>query len=142
MIVCVPVTPAGEIDPRWGRAARVAVADVQDDAVTSWKEFEVGWDALHDMGSEGGHHARVARFLLEHGAEVVVADHMGDPMLHMLAEMGVDVRPLKRSRRAASPRFDPRSMGGSGSSRRSLPSDRSCCLGCRRPSFPIRSSFG
>ncbi len=44
------------------------------------------------MGSEGGHHARVARFLLEHGTEVVVADHMGDPMLHMLAEMGVEVR--------------------------------------------------
>jgi hypothetical protein len=27
MIVCVPVTPTGEIDPRWGRAARVAVVD-------------------------------------------------------------------------------------------------------------------
>ena len=92
MIVCVPVTPTGEIDPRWGRAARVAVADARDGAVTSWEEIEVGWDGLHDMGSEGGHHARVARFLLEHGAEVVVADHMGDPMLHMLAEMGVEVR--------------------------------------------------
>jgi predicted Fe-Mo cluster-binding NifX family protein len=92
MIVCVPVTPTGEIDPRWGRAARVAVAGVLDGGISSWEEFEVGWDTLHDVGSEGGHHARVARFLLEHGAEVVVADHMGDPMLNMLAEMGVDVR--------------------------------------------------
>lgn len=92
MIVCVPVTPAGEIDPRWGRAARVAVADVRDGALASWEEFEVGWDALHDTGSEGGHHARVARFLKEHGTGVVVAHHMGDPMLHMLAAMGVAVR--------------------------------------------------
>lgn len=92
MIVCVPVTPAGEIDPRWGRAALVAIADVQDGGLTSWQEIEVGWDTLHDAGTEGGHHARVATFLLEHGTEVVVAHHMGDPMLHMLAAMGVDVR--------------------------------------------------
>lgn len=92
MIVCVPVTPGGDIDPRWGRAARVVVADVRDGEVTSWEEILVGWDELHDMGSEGGHHARVARFLQEHDTEVVVADHMGDPMLKMLAEMGVDVR--------------------------------------------------
>ena len=82
MIVCVPVTPTGEIDPRWGRAARVAVADARDGAVTSWEEIEVGWDGLHDMGSEGGHHARVARFLLEHGAEVVVG---ADGTVHALA---------------------------------------------------------
>ena len=92
MIICAPVTQAGEIDPRWGKAARVAVTDVQDGAFASWEEIEVGWDVLHDAGTEGGHHARVARFLQEHGAEVVVAHHMGDPMLHMLAAMGVDVR--------------------------------------------------
>lgn len=92
MIVCVPVTPAGEIDPRWGRAARVAIADVRDGVVARWEEIEVSWDAAHDMGSEGSHHARVARFLQEHGTEVVVAHHMGDPMLHMLEAMGVHVR--------------------------------------------------
>lgn len=92
MIVCVPVTQTGEVDPRWGKAARVAVTDVQVGGFATWEEIEVGWDALHDAGSEGGHHARVARFLQEHGTEVVVAHHMGDPMLHMLAAMGVDVR--------------------------------------------------
>lgn len=92
MIVCVPVTPAGEIDPRWGRAARVAVTDLQDGVFASWEEIEVGWDVLHDTGSEGGHHARVARFLQEQGTNIVVAHHMGDPMLQMLAAMGVEVR--------------------------------------------------
>ena len=92
MIVCVPVTPVGEIDPRWGRAARVAIAKVDDGAIARWDEIDVGWDALHDAGSEGGHHARVARFLREQGTEVVVAHHMGDPMLQMLAAMGVQVR--------------------------------------------------
>jgi predicted Fe-Mo cluster-binding NifX family protein len=92
MIVCVPVTPGGDIDPRWGRAGRVAVADVQDGAVSRWDEIDVGWDALHDVGTPGGHHARVARFLKEHGAELIVADHMGDPMVQMLGAMGVRLR--------------------------------------------------
>lgn len=92
MIVCVPVTPVSEIDPRWGRAARVAIAEVDDGAIARWDEIDVGWDVLHDAGSEGGHHARVARFLQEQGIEVVVANHMGDPMLKMLAAMGVQVR--------------------------------------------------
>jgi predicted Fe-Mo cluster-binding NifX family protein len=92
MIVCVPVTPAGEIDPRWGRAARIAVADVRKGLIAHWEEIEVGWDTAHDLGSEGSHHARVARFLQERGTEVVIAHHMGDPMLRMLEAMGVHVR--------------------------------------------------
>ena len=92
MIVCVPVTPAGEIDPRWGRAARVAVVDLRDGGIARWEEIQVGWDATHDVGSEGSHHARVARFLQEQAAEIVVAHHMGDPMLQMLEAMGVQVR--------------------------------------------------
>ena len=30
MRVCVPITDDGQVDPRWGRADRVAVADVAD----------------------------------------------------------------------------------------------------------------
>jgi predicted Fe-Mo cluster-binding NifX family protein len=91
MIVCVPVTPDGDVDPRWGRAAQVAIADVRDGAIVSWEELAVGWDALHDEGTEGGHHARVARFLKSHGTQVVVAHHMGEPMEVMLGAMGVRV---------------------------------------------------
>ena len=92
MIICVPVTPTGEIDPRWGRAARVAIADVKDGKVAGWEEIDVGWDVLHDAGSEGGHHARVARFLQEQHVEVIVAGHMGPPMAQMLERMGLEVR--------------------------------------------------
>jgi predicted Fe-Mo cluster-binding NifX family protein len=92
MIACVPVTPTGEIDPRWGRAGRVAIADVRDGALERWQEVEVGWDVAHDMGPEGDHHARVARFLQEQGVQVVVAHHMGEPMRHMLDAMGLHVR--------------------------------------------------
>ena len=45
-----------------------------------------------DAGPEGGHHARVARFLQDHRIEVVVAHHMGEPMAQMLDRMGIDVR--------------------------------------------------
>ena len=92
MILCVPVTESGEVDPRWGRAGRVAVTEVVGGTVRSWEEFDVAWDRLHDEGSEGGHHARVARFVQEHRATIVVAGHMGDPMLQMLRRMDIGVR--------------------------------------------------
>ncbi len=92
MIICIPVTEDGFVDPRWGRAKRVAVAKVSGDRIENWQEFDVGWDSLHDSGSEGGHHARIARFLREHNVEEVVVNHMGPPMEHMLDKMGIVVR--------------------------------------------------
>jgi predicted Fe-Mo cluster-binding NifX family protein len=92
MVVCVPVTAGGLIDLRWGRADRVAITEITGDAIGAWQEYEVGWHALHDAGTEGSHHARVARFLREHHVEAVVANHMGTPMVHMLDRMGVKVR--------------------------------------------------
>ena len=92
MIVCVPVTPEGEIDPRWGRAARVAVARVEGGRITAWDEHQVAWDVLHDVGTEGGHHGRVATFLRDHGVEVVVAGHVGPPMVQMLDKMRILTR--------------------------------------------------
>lgn len=92
MVVCVPVGEDGQVDPRWGRAGRVAVARVEWGAIAGWREFGVRWDELHDEGTEGGHHARIARFLREHGIEVVAAGHMGRPMLEMIERMGIRVR--------------------------------------------------
>lgn len=92
MKVCVPVTPDGLVDPRWGRAARVAVARIDAGAIVEWDEHDVGWDVLHDVGTEGGHHARVARFLTDQGIDVVVADHMGRPMVQMLGKMRIVAR--------------------------------------------------
>jgi predicted Fe-Mo cluster-binding NifX family protein len=92
MLVCIPVTKDGSIDPRWGRADRVAIAEVTVDGIGHWQEFDVGWGTLHDAGSEGSHHARVARFLLDHHVEVVVANHMGEPMVRMLQQMGIRAR--------------------------------------------------
>ena len=91
MIVCVPVMPDGSIDPRWGRAQCVAVANVADGVVASWQEYDVGWGTSHDAAPEGQHHANIARFLKEHGVQRVVANHMGDGMRQMLASMRIDV---------------------------------------------------
>jgi predicted Fe-Mo cluster-binding NifX family protein len=89
MIVAIPVTDEARTAPGWGRAQRVAVANTSDATVTDWREFEVGWDVAHDEGADSAHHARVARFLLDHRVEVVVADHMGEGMARMLATMGI-----------------------------------------------------
>ena len=50
MILCVPVTADGLVDPRWGRADHVAVADVRGNVIARWEEFDVGWGRLHDAG--------------------------------------------------------------------------------------------
>jgi predicted Fe-Mo cluster-binding NifX family protein len=92
MIVCVPVTGDGQVGDGWGRATRVAVADLRGGRIAAWTEHDVRWDALHDVGTEGGHHARVATFLNDHAVEVVVAGHMGPPMQQMLMKMRIVAR--------------------------------------------------
>ena len=92
IVVCVPVTGDGLLGPSWGRAERVAVATVSEDGIGDWQEFEVGWDNLHDAGTEGSHHARIARFLLDHHIQAVAAHHMGPAMVNMLSKMGLTVR--------------------------------------------------
>ena len=91
MIVCVPVESGGAVDPRWGRASRVALATIEDGEVTAWDVHDVGWDTLHDTGSEARHHARVAGFLRDHHVDVVVANHMGGGMRQMLDTMHITV---------------------------------------------------
>jgi predicted Fe-Mo cluster-binding NifX family protein len=92
VIVCVPVTTDGNVDSSWGRAARVAVARLEGGRIVAWNEHDVAWDVLHDVGTEGGHHARVATFLRDHAVEVVVAGHMGPPMVNMLSQMRILAR--------------------------------------------------
>ena len=92
MIVCVAVTPDGMVGGGWGRAPRVAIAKIEAGRIAVWDEYPVGWDVLHDVGTEGGHHGRIATFLKEHDVAVVVAGHMGPPMVQMLGKMRIIVR--------------------------------------------------
>jgi predicted Fe-Mo cluster-binding NifX family protein len=89
MIACLPVRPDGEVAAGWGRARRVAVASVTEDGITTWQELDVAWDVLHDEGTEGAHHARVARFLREYHVEVVITEHLGAGMARMIGSMGI-----------------------------------------------------
>lgn len=91
MIICAPVTSDGNIDPRWGRADTIAVAEVIDGKIMSWQEIEVSWSTLHDEGTHGSHHARVVKFLRDHHIEAIVANHMGEGMTRMLDTMGLPV---------------------------------------------------
>lgn len=92
MILCVPVTNDDMVDPRWGRADRIAVAEVVNGEITSWQEIEVSWSRLHDEGTPARHHARVARFLKDHQIQTVVANHVGDGMVRMVNTMGLTLR--------------------------------------------------
>ena len=92
VVVAIALGEGGAVGPRWGRAQRVAVATLEHDRLSSWDEIEVGWDRAREEGSDRRHHARVARFVKQHGVGVVVARHMGDDMLAMLGRMGVQVQ--------------------------------------------------
>jgi predicted Fe-Mo cluster-binding NifX family protein len=89
MIACIPVTADDVTAPGWGRAHLVAVAEVSNGQVTGWRTVDVGWDTAHDEGTEGAHHARVAKFLIDQHVEIVVAQHMGPGMTRMLSSMGL-----------------------------------------------------
>ena len=91
MKVCVPITADGQVDPRWGRAGRVALAEVADGEIRDWQEFMVGWSTLHDQGTEGAHHARVARFLQDNQVQVIAVHHVGPGMQRMLGSMAIRV---------------------------------------------------
>jgi predicted Fe-Mo cluster-binding NifX family protein len=92
MVVCVPVAQDGQVGHSWGRADRVAIAAIDGREIVRWQEIDVRWDVLHDEGTEGAHHARVARFLIDHEVEQVVAGHMGGGMREMLFKLGLTVR--------------------------------------------------
>lgn len=92
LIVAVALGADGTAGQGWGRAPRVAIARVELGRIEAWTEHDTRWDVLHDEGSEGTHHVRIARFLSEQGVEIVVAGHMGPPMVQMLARMGIAVR--------------------------------------------------
>ena len=89
MILAAAVDPEGSVAHSWGRAPAVAVARVEDGQILGWAEHPVGWDALHDEGTHGSHHARVVTFLRDNEVEVVLVDHVGDGMRRMLPSMGV-----------------------------------------------------
>jgi predicted Fe-Mo cluster-binding NifX family protein len=89
MILAVPVEPDGRVGHTWGKAAAVAVATVTHATITRWEVHEVGWDLVHEEGPHGAHHARVVRFLREHGVEAVLVDHVGAGMRRMLTTMGI-----------------------------------------------------
>ena len=58
MNVMIPVRPDGSVEPRFGKAPMVAVAQVDNDGhVTDWHTFKVEWDRLHNEGTERRHHA-------------------------------------------------------------------------------------
>jgi len=92
MVVCVNLGPEGQVGSGWGRASCVAIAEVRVGKIVRWDEIEVGWDRLHDEGTEGSHHARIARFLMDHQVSQVISGHMGPGMQQMLARMGLTVR--------------------------------------------------
>ena len=65
------------------------MATVAGGAVHEWQVFQVDWDTLHDVGSEGAHHARVATFLRDNGIEAIGVNHVGPGMRRMLETMGI-----------------------------------------------------
>lgn len=69
----------------------MAVAHVANSRINQWQLHEVGWDVLHDEGGHGQHHARIIRFLKDNNVERVLFAHMGQPMMHTINKMGLEL---------------------------------------------------
>ncbi|NCD20051.1 MAG: hypothetical protein EOL89_08725 [Actinobacteria bacterium] len=95
MNIAIPVTPDGGVEQGWGRAPRVAIVRVEDGAIADWEEHAVGWDVAREEGTEGAHHARIVRFLREHGVTHVVVAGMGAGMQRTLGKMGIEILPAR-----------------------------------------------
>ncbi len=91
MKVCVAITADRQVDPRWGRAGRVAGAEVADGEIRDWQELTVAWGTLHDQGTEGAHHAQIARFLRDNQVQAIAVHHVGPGMERMLGSMAIRV---------------------------------------------------
>jgi predicted Fe-Mo cluster-binding NifX family protein len=80
-----------QVGAGWGRSKRIAVATLDHDHITSWDEYDVGWDIAHDapQTTHGSHHARIVTFLRDHHIDTVICGHMGPPMANMLTKMGI-----------------------------------------------------
>ena len=91
MIICTPITPTGDIAHSWGRARSVALITVETGEVVAMETRDVSCESLYDEGTEGAHHARVARFLKDHQVDTVLASHTGEPMAKMIHKMGVQL---------------------------------------------------
>ncbi len=101
MIVAVTLAGGDQVGRGIGRADAVAIATVDNGEITDWTVHEVGWDALHDSGGEGAHHARIVRFVREHAVEAFVAGGAGAGMRTTLDKLGVTVVATAGDARAA-----------------------------------------
>jgi predicted Fe-Mo cluster-binding NifX family protein len=90
-VICITITPDGQVGGGLGKATAVAVARVADGSLSSWEVFDVGWDVLHDAGPHGTHHGRIVRFLQEHEVTDVAAGHIGESMQNTLGKLGLRV---------------------------------------------------
>ena len=88
--LAIVVTPDGnQIGGGLGKASHMAIATVEHGVITQWQVHHVEWDVLHDVGEHGSHHARIVRFMREHGVDRVVVAHAGPPMQNTLTKLGV-----------------------------------------------------
>ncbi len=72
-----------------GRAHAVVRATVRDGAIDQWEETEVKWDEGHATDNEGLHHSRIAKFLLAHPSECLLAAGAGPEVRGMLERAGI-----------------------------------------------------
>ncbi len=97
MIMGVPVTLDGDLQPHFGRSPQMGIAEVEDGDIVSWELHEVRWDIAHDEGPEGSHHARMVRFMREQAVTHLVIGNMGAPMQNVVTKMGIALIPARSS---------------------------------------------
>lgn len=95
MKIAVAVLPNGMVNAHFGRADKLAFANIENGQITEWEEVSVPFAASHgDHGHHhdhdhqhehghhhaSGHHESIKDFLVESGVNLVLLDHAGPGM--------------------------------------------------------------
>ncbi len=99
MRIAVAVTPDGMVNSHFGRTATMALVDVENGEVASWKEIDAPFAAMHGEHGhhEGGHHHpeshqdTIKDFLLEQDVDVVFVHHAGRGLYKVMNETDMQV---------------------------------------------------
>lgn len=109
MKIATPVLPNGMVNAHFGRAKRIAIADVENGQITEWKEIDVPFAEEHDHHNghhhdhgnhdhhhhHHGHHESMKNFMIENGVDIVLVEHAGPGMVRVFNDTDIKLIPVE-----------------------------------------------
>lgn len=100
MRIAVAVLPNGMVNAHFGRASKMALADVENGAITKWEEIDAPFAEMH--GDHHHHHgaghqpspthqSTIKNFLVEQNVNVVLVHHAGPGLQKVKDDTDIEI---------------------------------------------------